>query len=81
MTLGLLCLGLNSYNSKNLIALFIVFPVKLCFFSLTIGYMAIIIFIKWNTKFMDPGAAPSIISTMVDMWMHDGYVDMQLYSN
>ena len=43
--------------------------------------MAIIIFIKWNTKFIDPAEAPSIISTLVDMWMHDGYVDQQLYSN
>lgn len=81
MTLGLLCLGLNSYNSKNLIDLIIVFPVKLIFFSFTIGYMALIIFIKWNTKFIDPAAAPSIISTMVDMWMHDGYVNQELYPN
>lgn len=69
MSLGLICMGLNSLYFKDWIGLFIVFPAKMIFFTLFIGYMVFLILVKWTTSWPDTATAPSIITTLVEMWM------------
>jgi V-type H+-transporting ATPase subunit a len=74
MSLGLICFGLNSLYFKDYVSLLISFPCKVLFFVLTIGYMVYLIIAKWLTSWPNSAVAPSVISTMVDMWMHQGKV-------
>lgn len=49
MLLGILCSGFNYLYFKKWINLFIIFPARLIFFTLFIGYMVMLIIIKWST--------------------------------
>jgi hypothetical protein len=51
MLLGIICLGFNSLYFKKKINFYILFPAKLIFFCCFIGYMALLIVVKWLTKY------------------------------
>ncbi|CAD8142220.1 unnamed protein product [Paramecium octaurelia] len=81
MLLGILCSGFNYIYFKKWINLSIIFPAKLLFFTLFIGYMVLLIIIKWSTFHLDTSQSPSIITTLVDMWMHDGQVTLKTFES
>lgn len=78
MSLGLCCMGLNCLYFKDWIGLLIIFPAKLLFFTSFIGYMVYLILLKWLSPWPDTALAPSIITTMVEMWMHNGSVSLHM---
>jgi V-type H+-transporting ATPase subunit a len=72
MTLGILISGANAIYFGKWVELIIIFPAKLIFFVVTIGYMVLLIIIKWLTSWTDTSQAPSIINTIVSMWLEFG---------
>jgi V-type H+-transporting ATPase subunit a len=72
MLLGIIIFGVNSNYFSKWVDLLIVFPAKLIFFVTTIGYMVFLITLKWLTVWPDTSKAPSIINTLVSMWLHFG---------
>ncbi|CAD8048874.1 unnamed protein product [Paramecium sonneborni] len=81
MLLGIICSGFNYFYFKKWINLFVIFPARLLFFTLFIGYMVTLIVLKWSTFYIDTSQAPSIITTLVDMWMHDGKVTLKTFES
>lgn len=81
MLLGIICSGFNFYYFRKWVPFFVVFPAKLIFFVIFIGYMVLLIIYKWCTNFYDTSLAPSIITTLVDMWMHDGIVNLKTFDS
>lgn len=67
MTLGILFKGINCVYFRKWIKFFLVFLPELLFFLCTFGYMVVLIIVKWLTFFEDPGTAPSIISTFINL--------------
>jgi vacuolar-type H+-ATPase subunit I/STV1 len=47
MVFGILLYGSNARYNKNYVELLIVFPLRLIFFTFTIGYMVFLIITKW----------------------------------
>ena len=72
MFLGITIFGANSLYFSNWVNLLIVFPVRLIFFVVTIGYLVLLVVIKWLTPWPDTSKAPSIINTLVSMWLSFG---------
>ncbi len=82
MLLGIMIFGSNSLYFSNWINLLIVFPTRMLFFLATIGYMVLLIVIKWLTFWPDTSKAPSIINVMVSMWLHFGsYGDYPMWGD
>lgn len=75
MTLGIILKGLNSrYFYKSLDFYFEFIPQLVLLLAL-FGYMDMLIFLKWGTKYDDTGKAPSIITIMIDMFLSVGAVN------
>jgi V-type H+-transporting ATPase subunit a len=75
MLLGIFLKSLNAiYHNDFLEYLFEFWPqfiLMWCWF----GYMSILIITKWLTPYPDPSIAPSIVGTMIDMFLKAGAVE------
>ena len=69
MTLGIIVFGINCKHYNDSVGFYLIFPSKLLFFISTIGYMVFLIVVKWFTYWEYSSKAPSIIGTLVSMWM------------
>jgi V-type H+-transporting ATPase subunit a len=75
MTLGICLKGLNSrYFYKSLDFYFEFIP-QLALLTVLFGYMNLLIIVKWCTAYPDTSLAPSIITTMIDMFLGMGGVE------
>lgn len=75
MSLGIFLKGINSrYFYKGLDYYFEFIP-QLALLSVLFGYMNLLIIVKWCTTYTDTSQAPSIITTMIDMFLGMGAVE------
>jgi len=75
MTLGICVKGLNAYHRQNRIELLHEFLPQLIMLLCLFGYMDVMIIIKWCTNYFgQEHLAPSIITTMVGMFLEHGKV-------
>lgn len=80
MVFGILLKGLNTIHSKSAVDFFCEFVPQLLFMMSTFGYMSFLIIIKWFTIFEDSSEAPSIITTLLNMYFKlGGVVGYQFY--
>jgi len=76
MIFGIFLRGLNAIYFKNILDLIFEFIPQIIFMSLLFGYMIIMIFIKWATDWSNNlSNAPSIISTLMNIFLNLGSVD------
>jgi V-type H+-transporting ATPase subunit a len=69
MTLGIILKGVNSFRKKSYLDLFTLVIPQLLFMGSTFIYMDALIIIKWATKYKDTSTAPSIINTLIGMFI------------
>jgi V-type H+-transporting ATPase subunit a len=69
MSLGIVLKGINSIRKKNYLDLFTLVIPQLLFMGSTFIYMDILIVIKWLTKYKNTANAPSIINTLIGMFI------------
>lgn len=75
MTLGILQKGLNAAYRKNRLELFHEFCPQIIMLLCLFGYMDLMIIIKWCTNYYgQEHLAPSIITTMVGIFLESGRV-------
>lgn len=74
-------MGMNALYFKDWVTLLVIFPAKLLFFWLFIGYMCYLILLKWAIYWEDTAQAPSIITTMVEMWMQNGKTTLHMHGS
>lgn len=76
MICGILLRGLNAIYFESAMDFFFEFIPQIIFMSLLFGYMLIMIFIKWSTDWtLNSSKAPSIISTLMNIFLKLGSVD------
>jgi V-type H+-transporting ATPase subunit a len=75
MTLGILIMAFNQRAEGKKIGITSKFLPQLLFFTSTFGYMDLLIISKWTTSWSIPAQAPSIINTMIAMFLGLGTVD------
>jgi len=82
MTLGLIAKALNALFFRNPIDLFLEFTPEIIFLWVLFGYMDVLIVLKWLTDWgLWSSAAPSIITTLIDMPLKLGQVELQMYNS
>ena len=82
MMLGVFLKGLNDNYYKNLYGIVFEFIPQFIFMSILLGYMVVMIFIKWSTYFYDTSKAPSIITHLINIVIKGGSVEnMPLWGN
>lgn len=67
MLFGIVLKGVNALNSSNYVDLIFEFIPQFLLMICTFGYMDFMLITKWLTKYDDTNAAPSIITSMIDM--------------
>lgn len=76
MTLGLMQKGFNTIYRKDNIEFYHVFLPQMIFMLCLVGYMDIMIIIKWCTNYYGyEHNAPSIIQALVGMFLDNGRVE------
>ena len=75
MLLGIFLKGLNDNYYKNYYGIFFEFIPQFIFMTILIGYMVVMIFIKWNTHFYDTSKAPSLITHLINIVIKGGSVE------
>ena len=75
MLLGILLKGLNDNYYKNYYGIIFEFIPQFLFMTVLIGYMVVMIFIKWSTHFEDTSKAPSIITHLINIAIKGGSVE------
>ena len=75
MLLGIFLKGLNDNYYKNYYGIIFEFIPQFLFMTVLIGYMVVMIFIKWSTKFEDTSKAPSIITHLINIAIKGGSVE------
>jgi V-type H+-transporting ATPase subunit a len=82
MMLGIFLKGLNDNYYKNLYGIIFEFFPQFIFMAVLLGYMVVLIFIKWSTYFYDTSKAPSIITHLINIAIKGGSVEnMPLWGN
>ena len=82
MMLGIFLKGLNDNYYKNIYGIIFEFFPQFIFMAVLLGYMVILIFIKWSTYFYDTSRAPSIITHLINLAIKGGSVEnMPLWGN
>ena len=75
MLIGIFLKSLNAiYNNEFLEYLFEFWP-QMIMMSCWFGYMTLLIIVKWWSYFKDTSIAPSIVATMIDMFLKMGAVE------
>ena len=74
MCLGIVLKGVNSIRKKNYLDLFTIVIPQLLFMCSTFVYMDILIIIKWLTPYKHSSNAPSIINTLIGMFISNRHV-------
>ena len=78
MILGLILKGFNAYFFNDPIDFFFEFIPQLVFMCLFFGYMCLMIYIKWGIDWSDDySKAPSVITTLLNMFLNGGSVGEQ----
>lgn len=73
MTLGIIIRGLNNRFFKQMYELVHVVLPQLILMIVMIGYMDLLIIIKWTSDYTNKEyEAPSVISTMINMFLNGG---------
>ena len=75
MMLGIFLKGLNDNYYKNLYGIIFEFFPQFIFMTVLLGYMVVLIFIKWSTYFFDTSKAPSIITHLINIAIKGGSVE------
>ena len=75
MLLGIFLKGLNDNYYKNLFGIIFEFIPQFVFMVVLLGYMVVMIFIKWSTHFEDTSKAPSIITHLINIAIKGGSVE------
>ncbi len=75
MLLGVFLKGLNDNYYHNLYGIIFEFIPQFIFMSVLLGYMVVMIFIKWSTYFYDTSKAPSIITHLINIVIKGGSVE------
>ena len=75
MMFGLFIKLYNNFRQSKWTDFFTLTIPQLIFMSCTFVYMNFIIFYKWSTDFTDSSKAPSIISTMIAIYVNMGKHD------
>ena len=75
MMLGVFLKGLNDNYFKKFINIIFEFIPQFIFMSVLLGYMVVIIFIKWSTYFYDTSKAPSLITHLINIAIKGGSVE------
>ena len=75
MMLGIFLKGLNDNYYKNLYGIIFEFFPQFIFMAVLLGYMVVLIFIKWSTYFYDTSKAPSIITHLINIAIKGGSVE------
>jgi V-type H+-transporting ATPase subunit a len=86
MSLGILMKGANAYQQRSLIDFFFEFVPQITVLLCLFGFMDLMIIIKWLTNWEGKEMyAPSIIGTMIDMFLNLGQpttkTDEPLFAN
>ena len=82
MMLGIFLKGLNDNYYKNIYGIIFEFFPQFIFMAVLLGYMVVLIFIKWSTFFYDTSRAPSIITHLINLAIKGGSVEnMPLWGN
>ena len=82
MMLGIFLKGLNDNYYKNIYGIIFEFFPQFIFMAVLLGYMVVLIFIKWSTYFYDTSRAPSIITHLINLAIKGGSVEnMPLWGN
>lgn len=75
MSLGVFMKALNSFYFKNKLDFIHEFIPQIILLWVLFGYMDVLIIMKWLTNYEGrEGQAPSIITTMINMFLNGGYV-------
>ena len=73
MTLGIFLKGFNAIFEKNLVEIIFIFFPQLILMIILFGYMDILIFIKWNTNYLEEEyKAPDIKSFLMNIFLKFG---------
>ena len=75
MLLGVFLKGFNDNYYHNYYGIFFEFIPQFIFMSVLLGYMVVMIFIKWSTHFNDTSKAPSIITHLINIVIKGGSVE------
>ena len=75
MLLGVFLKGLNDNYYKNFYGIIFEFIPQFIFMAILLGYMVVIIFIKWSTYFDDTSKAPSLITQLINIVIKGGSVE------
>ena len=75
MLLGVFLKGFNDNYYHNYYGIFFEFIPQFIFMSVLLGYMVVMIFIKWSTYFSDTSKAPSIITHLINIVIKGGSVE------
>ena len=75
MLLGVFLKGFNDNYYKNFYGIFFEFIPQFIFMTILLGYMVVMIFIKWSTYFYDTSKAPSLISQLINIVIKGGSVE------
>ena len=75
MTLGIVMKGVNAMHCGSRIDIFTEFLPQLILLLVLFGYMDVLIILKWLTDFTHvESTAPSIVTSMIDVFLNDGVV-------
>jgi V-type H+-transporting ATPase subunit a len=80
MTAGILLSLQNHLYFKDMKQVLFRFIPEITFLTLTFGYMALMIIIKWVTPWENTNLAPSLLETMTNFFLAPGTVAVPLYS-
>jgi V-type H+-transporting ATPase subunit a len=76
MIFGIVIRGMNNIYFNNFVDFCCEFIPMIIFMTSLFGYMILMIFIKWGTDWsVDPSKAPSIITTLMNIFLKGGSVD------
>ena len=75
MLLGVFLKGFNDNYYKNFNGIIFEFIPQFVFMTVLLGYMVVMIFIKWSTHFEDTSKAPSIITLLINIAIKGGSVE------
>ena len=75
MVLGILMKACNARYYKDSLSFWNEFVPQFLFMFLMFGYMDFLIIVKWLTYYPNPGKAPSIISTMINIPLNNAKID------
>ena len=82
MLLGVFLKGFNDNYYRNFYGIIFEFIPQFIFMSILLGYMVVMIFIKWSTHFYDTSKAPSLITQLINIVIKGGSVEnMPLWGN